>query len=221
MYVRNNRNGQSVQAVSRRSIDQLFTEIEEARREGNSQHAYELSVQATQNEPDNAQAWWLRLGLSTSFEERLNCLNRLNELAPQHSDTYNLGYFTLKELIDKNPFLAYLGETQDLYRVMNGNHVMVSIQKNRSAANDSPPDRSNSPLRGAYTWLVFALAGLLLAGAGTLIFAPVAAWAAVRARRSNLSPADHVKSGVVFSAAILLFLLGSIFTFLFILHWVG
>jgi hypothetical protein len=177
-------------------------------------------LQATQADPENVDAWLLRLSLAPSFEERVTCLNRLNELAPDHYDLNNLGYFTLKELVDKNPFLAYVGETDDLYRVMNGNRMMVSIQKKRSAANVSPPAPS-SRLRAAYIWLVLALVGLLLSGAGTLIFAPLAFLAALRARMSPLSRADQVNSVIVVSLAIFLFLVGSVLTFLFALHLVG
>jgi len=202
------------------SVTDLLLESEHASREGNSQYAYELSLRATQTAPENIDAWLLRISLSPSFEERLLCVNRLNELAPDHHDRYNIGYFTLKELLDKDPYLAYLEETEELYRVMNGNHMVVSIRKKRVADNTFLPERS-SQLKAANRWLMMAILGLMLAGIGTLIFTPLAALNAIQAGQSAQSHSDQINSTIVLIVAILLFIVGTIFSLLFVLHWIG
>jgi hypothetical protein len=204
------------------SVNDLLAESEKAIREGNSQYAYELSVQATQTESQSIEAWLLRATLAPSLEERLNCVNRLNELAPGYRDRYNVAFFALKEFWDQNPFLRYLEETDELYRVISADRLVLSIPKQRAPTNPPPPDGSQpSPLKGAYRWLTMAILGLLLAGVGTVIFAPLAAMAALRAQGSTKSPPERISSTVVVIVAVGLFMIGVIFSLLFLLHWIG
>jgi len=220
MSAKQNREEYRVDIQPNLSVTDLLLESEQASRAGNNQYAYELILRATQAAPDNIDAWLLRVALSPSFEERLLCVNRLNELAPDHHDRYNLGYFTLKELLDKNPFLAYLEETETLYRVMNGDHMVVSIRKKRAASNPSmlePP----SPLKPANRWLIMAILGLMFAGLGTLIFAPLAALTAIQIGQAPLTRSDQINSVIVLILAVALFLVGIIFSLLFIVHWIG
>jgi hypothetical protein len=203
-------------------VTDLLAESEKAVRAGNSQYAYDLSVQATQLAPHNVEAWLLRATLAPSLEERLMCVNHLNELAPGYQDKYDVAFFALKELLDKNPFLAYLEETEELYRVLNADRLVLSIPKKRAPVNSSPPEQPRpSPLRAAYRWLAISIVGLLLAGIGTVIFAPLAALAAVRAQQSIRSQSERVSFTVVLIVAFLLFMIGVIFSVLFILHWLG
>ena len=202
-------------------VTDLLAESQKALREGNSQQAYELSLRATQVAPRSIEAWLLRATLAPTLEERLTCVNRLNELAPGYQDRYDVAFFALKELLDKNPFLAYLEETDDLYRVINGDQVL-SIPKKRAPVNSSPLEQTEpGPLRAAYRWLIMAVLGLLLAGIGTVIFAPLAGWAAVSAQKSIASRSDRIRSMVVLILAFLLFMIGVIFSLLFMLHWLG
>lgn len=150
------------------------------------------------------------------------CVNHLNELAPGYQDRYNVAFFALKELLDKNPFLAYLEETEELYRVLNADRLVLSIPKKRAPVNSSPPEQPQpSPLRAAYRWLAISIVGLLLAGIGTVIFAPLAALATIRAQQSLRSHPERVSSMVVLIVAFLLFIIGVMFSILLILHWLG
>jgi hypothetical protein len=204
------------------NVRDLLAESEKAIREGNSQHAYELSVKATEAVPQSIEAWLLRATLARSLEERLNCVNRLNELAPGYRDKYNVAFFALKEFLDQNPFLRYLEETDELYRVISADRLVLSIPKQRAPANPPPPDGTHAnPLRGAYRWLTMAILGLLLAGLGTVVFAPLAAVAALRVQGSAQAHPERVKSTVVVIVAVGLFMIGVIFSLLFILHWLG
>lgn len=221
MYVEKKREHVFVDNQSGQKVIDLLAESEKAIQEGNSQEAYKLSLQATQVEPQSIEAWLLRATLAPTLEERLICVNRLNELAPGYQDRYNVAFFALKELLDSNPYLAYLEETEELYRVASRDHVL-SISKKRAPVELYPPEKpAPGPLTSAYRWLNLAMIGLLLAGIGAVVFAPLAALAAIRAQQSLQSHSEQVNSIVVLIVAFGLFVVGLLFSLLFILHWVG
>lgn len=222
MYIEKKQNDVFVENESSKKLADLLAESENAIQEQKPRRAYELAVQATQAVPQSIEAWLLRATLAPSVEERIACVNRLNELAPGYQDKYNLAFYALKELLDKDPFLRYLEETNELYRVINTEHMVLSIPKKRAPANSPSPDQlPPSPLRGAYRWLTLAVLGLLSAGIGTIIFAPLAALAAVRAQNILQSHAERVSSTVVMIVAFGLFVIGVLLTILFMLHWLG
>jgi hypothetical protein len=99
---------------------------------------------------------------------------------------------------------------------------VLTIPKKRAPVNPSPLEKTEpGPLRPAYRWLTLAVVGLLLAGIGTVVFAPLAGWAAVAAQKSIVSRSDRVRSTVVLILAFFLFMIGVIFSVLLILHWLG
>ena len=201
-------------------VASLLSESERAIREGNARDAYELSLKATQSAPENIDAWLLRAALAPSLEEKIICINHLNEMGADGYDRHHIAFFTIKETLDNDPFLAYLEETDSLYRVLHGSHLVLSIPKKRSTVNSSPFEQPN-PLKAAYRWLLMAMIGLMLAGLGTLIFAPLAVWSAFRAERSLESYADRVSSLIVLILSLILFLIGTFFSVLFLLHLTG
>lgn len=222
MYVVKKQTNIFVDNKTSQAATNLLAESEKAIQEGRSQYAYELALQATQVVPESIDAWLLRATLASSLEERIACVNRLNELAPGYQDKYNLAFYALKELLDKDPFLRYLEETDELYRVINAERMVLSIPKKRAPANSPAPDQASpGRMKGAYWWLTLSILGLLLAGIGTVIFAPLAALAAVRIQESVQSHAERVSSTVVLIAACVLFMIGVLFSILFILHWLG
>ena len=221
MYVQKQNENILVNQEQGNRVTDLLTQSEKAVRAGNGRHAYELSLQATQIAPESIEAWLLRATLAPSLEERLICVNRLNELAPGYQDRYNVAFFALKDLLDRNPYLVYLEETDELYRVASTDHVL-SIPKKRVPVTPYPPKQPPSgPLRTAYRWLHLAIVGLLLAGIGSVIFAPLAALTAIRAQQSGQSPTEKVSLTVVLVVAFILFVVGVLFSLLLILHWFG
>lgn len=202
------------------TIRDIIDESERLMLEGNRRNAYELSLKATQIDPQNVEAWWLRANLAPSPEERMMSVNRLNELAPELQDQHHLSFFTIREAIERDPFLAYHGETDDLYRAVNAEQIMLSIPKQRAPVEPFPPERP-SPLRAAYRWLVLAFFGLLLAGLGSLVFAPLAALSARQVKPSLKSRSEQVNANVVITLSLLILLLGLNFAFLFLIHWLG
>lgn len=202
--------------------EDLIGESEKALREGNREHAYQLSLQATKVAPDNLDGWLYCATLAPSQEERVYCVNHLNELAPSYQDRHNIAFFAFKELFDEKPYLAYLAETDELYRVINIDRVVLSIPKKRARFAPYPPEQPTaSPLRLAYRWLILSMVGLLVAGIGTVIFAPMAAVAAIRADQSLGTRAERAQAMIVLLASTGLFFIGILFTILFALHWAG
>lgn len=210
----------SVNTQADQRVNGLLSESERAIREGRRQHAYDLSLQATKLAPENLEAWFLRATLAPSLEERLFCVNVLTELCPDCQDKHHVAFFAIQELLDQDPFLAYLEETSALYRVINKNNQVLVIPKKRAEVTPYL-DEKPSPLKGAYRLLVMAVFGLFLAGMGTLLFAPLAALAALQTGHSLQSHSERISSMVVMILASLLFVVGMIFAILFILHWVG
>ncbi len=218
MYVQRNHDKNVVDINQR--MNQLLSESEKAIREGNRQRAYEFSLQATKVAPDNLEAWFLRATLAPSLEERVFCVNTMSELCPDCQDRHYVAFSAVKELLDKDPFLAYLEETEALYRVINKSNQVVVIPKKRTAITPTLAEQPN-PLKTSYHLLVIAILGLLLAGVGALIFAPLAVLAALQARSSLRSHADHVSFTIVLLLAGLLFAIGLAFGYLFALHLTG
>src|SRR5262245_36014193 len=119
----------------------LLEEAERANQEGNRRQAYELSLQATEVAPGYAVAWALRTEFAPSLEEKIACMNRLNELRPDQHGRHNSNFYFLKELFDRDPFLAYMDETQELYHVLNKDLMVLRIPKMRKADQPYPPER--------------------------------------------------------------------------------
>jgi hypothetical protein len=201
-------------------VNDLLSESERAIRAGNKQLAYELALRATEVAPNNVDAWFLRATLAPSLEERLISVNALNELNPDHHDRHHVAFFAVKEVLDKDPFLAYLEETDSLYRVINKKHMVLTVPKKR-AVDDSAVLKRNSPLKAAYRLLTLAIFGLLLAGIGTLIFAPLAALAALGTGTSLRSRAERVSATLVVILSGVLFLLGLFLGYIFLIHLLG
>lgn len=221
MYIQKKREDVLSTNQSQRASD-LLAESERAIREGRKEHAYRTSVQATQIAPASIEAWLLRATLAPSLNEKMISVNRLNELAPNFQDRYNVAFFALKEALEQNPFLAYLEETDELYRVLNAERVVLSIPKKRAPVNSAPPEEAPSgPLRTASRWLKISILGLFLAGIGTVIFAPLTALAAIQAGQAGTSHNERVRSVVILIASFVLFIVGLSFSLLFVLHWFG
>jgi hypothetical protein len=206
---------EETQPVRRASY--LLEQAEQAASAGHLRDAYELALQATETAPGYAEAWAMRATLASSLEEKVACMNRLNELQPEQNDRRNSAYYFLKELFDRDPFLAYLNETQELYHVVNKDMLVLRIPKKRTAMQPFPPAGPNT-LSPAYRWLWLALFGLMLAGVPTLLFAPMAAQAALRVAGSHGSSQLQIQSTAVQLAAVALFGIGCFFTLLFVLH---
>lgn len=150
-------------------------------------------------------------------EEHLAVLSKAVSENPQHSQARRRLYETLQRYLKHNPFLRYLEENDSLYQVIIGGGRVVNVPKDR-AVTPPYPAPAITPLQLAHRWLGYAAIGLLLAGLGTLICAPVAGMYAWRASLHAPEVEQRKRAGMVLIYAGALWAVGVIFSFLFLLH---
>lgn len=105
-------------------------------------------------------------------------------------------YPMVQQLLAQDPFLLYLSETDDRYHVRHGAGLDLVVSKDRSLPEPYPAERPVM-LQKAYRWIWMACLGLLLAGLGAMVFATLAAAAALTANFQTISRADRIRSLVV------------------------
>lgn len=187
-------------------VSKLLEEAEISAQQGEREKAYRMSLEATSVAPDEPIAWYLRSQSAPSHEERLMCLSRAYALEPGRMETQSELRMAVQELLKKEPFLAYVHETEKLYQVRSGRDLLVNIPKNR--AYETPYLKRNSgPVQPAYRWLYFTLLGLLLGGVGAVLLAPIAVFQTLRIQAMPLSRSDRVRAWIIFLFAIFLWLL--------------
>jgi len=184
----------------------MLEEAERSAQQGEREKAYRISLDATSVAPDESLAWYLRSQSAPSHEERLMCLSRAYALQPAHAETQSELRTAVQELLKKEPFLAYVHETEELYQVRSGRDLLINIPKNR--AYETPYlKRDPGPAKPAYRWLNFALLGLLLGGIGAVLLAPIAVFQVLRLQASARLRGDRIRLWIVFIVALLIWLL--------------
>lgn len=187
-------------------VSRLLDEAEISAQQGEREKAYQISLKATSVAPDEPIVWYLRSQHAPSHEERLMCLSRAFALEPGSKQTHIELRTAVQELLKKEPFLAYVYETEQLYQVRSGRDLLVNIPKNRSY--ETPYlKRKAGPVQPAYRWLYVALLGLLLGGVGAVLLAPIAVFHTLRIQAMPLSRPDRIRAWVVFLFAVCIWLL--------------
>jgi hypothetical protein len=156
---------------------------------------------------------------SENLEESVIALNQVLESNPENTAARQELYETMQELLNKDAFLAYQGETNDFYKIRTGAEFQFIHPKDRATAEPFPPTKS-PPAHTAVFWLGWSLVGLIPAGLGTLVIAPLAIIAAIKLLLQQASLQDHRRAGIVLACAILLWLVALIFCSILILHLV-
>jgi hypothetical protein len=141
--------------------------------------AYRLSLELTRSFPNNADAWLLRSKTAVSTEESLYALSQVNRINPNHPAAKLYTYQALENMLERDPFLAYMDESDDLYYVRSKNYLSLVVPKDRNIPEKYPP-QNPQPLASAYRYLLLAVFGMILSGLGTLLFAPLAVLAALQ-----------------------------------------
>ena len=126
-------------------------------------------------------------------------------------------YLLVQELLGKDPFLLYIEETDELYHVRHGTELDLRVRKNRSLPEPFPARRP-ALLQKAYRWLWMACLGLLIAGLGAMVFATLAAAAALGLNLHPISRADRIRSLVVLLLSGALWLGGLLLSAIMLLH---
>ncbi len=206
--------GQSLRAASKTDAAwQAFSQ-------GQRAQAYLLSLEATRFEPNNSEAWFARSAAAPSLEEKSLCLSRAQTLSPANPYIKKQMYHRVRDLLEQDPFLAYLEETEHFYRVRNNGELILTIAKDR-AIPERFPSRKSPAVRPNPRLMSLAIIGLIPAGLGALVFAPMLGYQAAQALSQSSSQADRVRARVSLIIASLVFGLGLGLSYLFWIHLRG
>jgi hypothetical protein len=152
-----------------------------------------------------------------TLEESVTALNQTLELNPENVVARQALYETMQQILRKDAFLAYQGETDVIYKVCTPTAFEFIHPKDRVMPEVFPPKKS-PPARTSIHWLGWSVVGLIPAGLGTLIFAPLAVISAVMLLARQSVSIDRRRAWIVISSAIALWLIALVFFFILILH---
>jgi len=198
-------------------LDQDVQAAQEALRLGERSRAYQLSLAATQSDPDNLKAWLVRAETAASLDEALACLNQANALDPTNPEARQKTYQTLQTLLKQDPFVLYLDETEDKYRVQSGEKINLIVPKDRSVP-EPYPAKQPARVQLAYRWLWLALLGIIPAGLGAIIFAPLATFTALSINIGGTSRSNRIHSLMVIILSGALWLFGLLLGIILLVH---
>lgn len=186
-------------------VSQLLEEARTFAQQGKREKAYKLSLKATTLAPEEPLAWYIRSQNAPSREEQLMCLSHAYTLAPDHTETKQELRTAVHYLVKQEPFLAYVYETEQFYQVRSGRDLLINVPKDRTF---EPPYLKKKPglAQPAFRWLTFALLALFLGGVGAVIFAPVAAFQALRLQASAPTDGERTRLLIVFILAVIIWL---------------
>jgi hypothetical protein len=154
-----------------------------------------------------------------TLENSVTTLNQVLVTTPEDAIARQALYDTMQKLLRKDAFLSYQGETDLIYKICTPAEFHFIHPKDRATAVSFPPQNS-PPSRTAINWLGWAALGLLPAGVGTLIFAPLALTAAIKLLRQQGELIDRRRAWIVIGGAIILLLIALALFFILILHLV-
>ena len=198
-------------------IPQALLDAGEAAKGGNLDRAYQLGLKVTQIDAQNLQAWLLCAATAPSIKDAVACLNQANALQPLNPEAKSKTYQLVQKLLQKDPFLLYLDETDDLYHVRSGEQLPLVVPKDRTVP-ETYPARRPAQLQSAYRWLWLAFLLLPLAGIGAIVFTPLAAAAAVGLYLKTSSKTNRIYSLVVILLSGGLWLVGLLLAVLLLVH---
>jgi hypothetical protein len=193
--------------------------VQDALRRGDRSRAHQICVSLTVENPENQQAWLGLAATAESLEEKITALNHLLELNPEHAAARQILYETMQELLYKDPFLAYQGETNIFYKIRTPAKFQFIYPKDRAAIEPFPPTVP-PPTGEAFRWLRWSVIGLIPAGLGSLVCAPMAVIASVKLLRRDPNLIDHRRAWVVIWIATVLWLFGLMLILILSLHMV-
>jgi disulfide bond formation protein DsbB len=153
------------------------------------------------------------------LEESVTALNQKLELDPQNAAARQALYETMQQMLRKDAFLAYQNETNDHYTIRTFAEFQFVHPKDR-ALPDIFPRLEQAPSQKAISWLGWSLVGLIPAGLGTLVCAPLAMLAAIKLLLQKNSLNDRRRAWVVLGTVIVLWLVALAFLMILLLHLV-
>ena len=153
------------------------------------------------------------------LEEKVTKLNQELKLNPQNTAARQALYETMQQILRKDAFLAYLNETNDYYTIRTFTKFQFIHPKDRGKP-DIFPRLEQAPSQKAINWLGWSLVGLIPAGLGTLVCAPLAMFAAMKVLLQKNSRGDQRRAWVVLGSVTVLWLIALVFLLILILHLV-
>jgi hypothetical protein len=186
-------------------VSKLLEEAGRLATQGKQEQAYQTSLRATTLAPNEHHAWYLRAQNAPSREEQLMCLSHAYSLAPEHTETKRELRSAVHTLIKQEPFLAYVYETEKYYQVRSGRDLLINVPKDRAFETPylkTPPGLA----KPAFRWLSLAVLALLLGGVGAVLFAPIAAFQALRLQASAPTEGERVRLLIVFILSVIIWL---------------
>lgn len=194
-----------MQNMLQTEVSQLLEDAEKFARQGKRDKAYQSSLRATTVAPNEPLAWYLRAQNAPSREEQLMCLSHAYSLEPNDPETKKELRTAVHTLLKQEPFLAYVYETEQFYQVRSGRDLLINIPKDRTF--ETPYLKRKPGLAyPAFRWLSFSLLALFLGGVGAVLFAPIAAFQALRLQASAPSEPERVRLLIVFILAVIIWL---------------
>jgi hypothetical protein len=133
------------------------------------------------------------------------CLSRAYSLDSNDPQTQKELRHAVHTLLKQEPFLAYVHETEEFYQVRSGRDLLINIPKNRTF--ETPYLKKGPGLaKPAFRWLSLSLLALILGGVGAVLFAPIAAFHALRLQTSASTDGERVRLLIVFILAVIVWL---------------
>ena len=179
--------------------------------------AYRGWVELTAAEPSNQEAWIGRAEAAQDVQEKIASLNRALELNPTNGFARRALHACMQQLLGRDARLAYRGETSTLYRLRTPAQFEFTHPKDREALDSYPPVQGTSA-NAVYRWLKWSMIGLIPAGLGTILFAPVAIVGAVTLLRHPLGQSDARRMWVAILGGAVLWIVALALVFLLALH---
>jgi hypothetical protein len=200
------------------AVARILKNAERQADRGQGNIAYINSLNATNLAPQDPQAWYIRAQTAPSFEEKILCLSRVCSLDPGFHNAKEELHFALRDLLERDPSLAYLKETEEIYQVKSGFDLLINVPKNR---NFEQPylKRKPSPLQPAFRWLHLALFLLPLGGIGAFIIAPILVLLSLRYQSRAYPRQDRIRSMVLLLLTIIIWLVSIPISIIFLVHF--
>jgi hypothetical protein len=198
-------------------VSHLLQEADHYSQQGKREMAYQSSLEATNLAPEEPMGWYLRARSAPSHEEKLMCLSRAFALDTRRPEARTELRTAVQDLLKKEPFLAYVYETPELYQVRSGRDLLVNIPKSR--AYETPYlQRRPGPVAPAYKWFHASLVGLILGGVAAVFLAPIAVFQGLRLLATPLLPGDRVRLWIILILSGLIWLVAIPISWLFLIR---
>ncbi len=185
------------------------------------ERAREVFQRAVAADPSNADAW-LRLSYATPDSyQALEYVQRAVELRPNDPAIQSGLRYILFNRFKQDPFVEFLAETDRDYVITLRGSRPVVVPKRRKRSEIFPPTKLSEGQRvaGMLGWMAL---GMLAAGAGALVLAPVVLRRAYRLLNTRgIEPIEQRRALLTLIFAAVLGLLGEGIFALFLLHWFG